>query len=97
MVTIDSFFAQLETLLYCTIVPEDAADESMFMSMEWDSETYWFKIGLPDDWFEPTEDEISGFFLHEDEDETEDFKPEAHPYTHPIRALGTSCRVKEKK
>jgi len=89
MVTIDTFFTQLETLLYCTIVPEDAADESMFMSMEWDSETYWFKIGLPDDWFESNE--------HDDEDETEEFKPEAHPYTHPIRDIGTSGRVKEKK
>ena len=55
MVTIDNFFNQLESLLLNTIVPKDAAEESMFMSMEWDSETYWFKIGLPDEWFEPSE------------------------------------------
>ena len=83
MATIDNFFNQLESLLLNTIVPKDAAEESMFMSMEWDAETYWFKIGLPDDWFEPSE--------HDDYDEDE---PEPYPYTHPIRDIGTSGKVK---
>ena len=88
MVTIDSFFTQLESLLLNTIVPKDAAEESMFMSMEWDSETYWFRIGLPDGWFEPSEHDDY------DEDETEEFQPEPHPYTHPIRDLPDYSKVK---
>ena len=83
MVTIDNFFNQLESLLLNTIVPKDAEDESLFMSMEWESNAYWFKIGLPEEWFEPSE--------YDDYDEDE---PEPYPYTHPIRDVPDYSKVK---
>ena len=31
--------------------------DSLFFEWDWDSETYWVNLGLPDEWFDNEDDE----------------------------------------
>tara|TARA_Y100000310_G_scaffold335333_1_gene417053 strand:+ start:11395 stop:11583 length:189 start_codon:yes stop_codon:yes gene_type:complete len=61
MVTIDNYFDQLEKSIRKQF---NCDDDSLYLSMQWDSETYWIHMGLPDDWFDHSE--------YDDYDEEED-------------------------
>tara|TARA_R110000824_G_scaffold118452_3_gene270724 strand:- start:8 stop:178 length:171 start_codon:yes stop_codon:yes gene_type:complete len=47
----------LERVMYDKIVPDDAKDNDMLLEWDWDSDTYWIKIGIPQEWIDNEEDE----------------------------------------
>ena len=49
--TIEDFCDKLEAFLQVNILPKDMAEGELFFKYEWDSETYWIKLGLDDTWF----------------------------------------------
>ena len=55
--TIEQFCNKLEIFLYSHIVKEkDNGDDDLFFEYEWDSETWWIKLGLPQEWFDGEDD-----------------------------------------
>lgn len=50
--TIEQFCTKVEALVYSEVMPEDAKHSDIFFQYEWDSETYWIKLGLPEEWFD---------------------------------------------
>ena len=61
LATIDNYFNELEDSIRKTF---NCPNEDLFLSLEWDSETYWIKMGLPEEWFDHSE--------YDDYDEEED-------------------------
>ena len=59
--TIEQFCNKLEIFLYSEIVAnmKDGGEgsDSLFFEWDWDSETYWVNLGLPDEWFDNEDDE----------------------------------------
>lgn len=59
--TIEQFCNKLETFLYSEVVDDmkngDEGSEHLFFQFDSDSETYWIKLGLPDEWFDSSDEE----------------------------------------
>ena len=54
--TIEQFCNKLEIFLYSEIVADmkdgSGGGDNLFFEWNWDSDTYWVKLGLPDEWFQ---------------------------------------------
>ena len=54
--TIEQFCNKLEIFLYSKVVAnmKDGSEgsDNLFFEWDWDSDTYWVKLGLPDEWFD---------------------------------------------
>ena len=55
--TIDQLCNKIENLLYEVLVPNNADDTHMFFEWDWDSETYWIRLGIPQEWLVHEDDE----------------------------------------
>ena len=59
--TIEQFCNKLEIFLYDTVVDNmengDEGSEHLFFQYDWDSDTYWVNLGLPDEWFDNEDEE----------------------------------------
>ena len=53
---IEQFCDKLEIFLYSHVVKDSddgtPGSENLFFEYEWDSDTWWIKLGLPQEWFD---------------------------------------------
>jgi len=56
--TFKDFCNRIELIIEHNVRPEHALGEDFFFECDWDSDTRWIKLGIPQEWF-----------LNEDEDE----------------------------
>ena len=55
--TINQLCNRIENLLYGILVPENVDDTAMFFQWDWDSDTYWITLGVPQEWLVHEDDE----------------------------------------
>ena len=54
---IEQFCDKLEVFLQTNILPEDMKECDLYFEWDWDSETYWIKLGLNEEWFDDEDDD----------------------------------------